>query len=62
MENDLNKNPYKIEFSEEQLKILTEIVKFAYEFCPVEGLSLQVDITSKKVQSIIEKLEQYSNR
>ena len=47
----------KIELTEEEVKIITEILKFSLGSCPVEGISDQVNISAEGVQELVTKLE-----
>ena len=53
----MNRSFHQIEFSNEEIKILIEILKYALDYCPVEGISQEVNITHDKVQDLTLKLE-----
>lgn len=48
---------HHIEFSDEEVKILIEILKYSLDYCPIEGVSYEVQITRDKVEDLIAKLE-----
>ncbi len=46
-----------IELSEEEIKIISEILQYSLGSCPVESISDKVNISADKVQELIDKLE-----
>ena len=46
-----------IELTEEEIKIITEILKYSLGSCPVESISNQVNISADGVQELVAKLE-----
>lgn len=47
----------KIELTEEEVKMITEILKYALVGCPVESISDQMNISSDGVHDLVAKLE-----
>jgi len=47
----------EIELSGEEVKLISEILSYSLEACPVESISEEVEITAEKVEELIEKLE-----
>jgi hypothetical protein len=47
----------EVEFSDEEVKTLIEILKYSLDYCPIEGISYGVNITRDEVQNLIAKLE-----
>ena len=54
---EMSNIPHQVEFTDEELKILPGILKFALENCPIEATASGVDITTDRVQNLIAKLE-----
>jgi hypothetical protein len=48
---------YQVGLGDEEVKILVEILKYAVDYCPLESLSEEVNITGEKIEDIIAKLE-----
>nr|MDO8082143.1 hypothetical protein [Candidatus Freyarchaeota archaeon] len=46
-----------MELSEEEIKILVEILRYALDYRPVESISHELDVTNEKVEDLIAKLE-----
>ena len=53
----MNPSFHQMELSDEEIKILIEILKYALDYCPVEGISQEVNITHDKVENLTSKLE-----
>ena len=47
----------KIDLTEEEIKVITEILKYSLVGCSVEGISDQINITADGVQELVAKLE-----
>ncbi len=48
---------HQVELSEEELKIIVATLRYAKDFCPIESVTFEVNVTTDKVQNLIEKLE-----
>jgi len=48
---------HKVGLSDEEVKTLIEILKYAVDYCPFESISEELNITGDKVQDLIAKLE-----
>jgi hypothetical protein len=46
-----------IELTEEEIRIITEILKYSLDSCPVESMSNQVNISADGVRELVAKLE-----
>lgn len=47
----------KVELSEDEVKIITEILKFSLGSCPVESISDRVQISTDRVEDLAAKLQ-----
>ncbi len=52
----------KIELSEDEAKIISEILRYSLGSCPVESISDQVHISTDKVEDLAARLEQAVKR
>lgn len=48
----------KLELNEREARILREILKFSLDYCPVEGVSHELEIARDEVQRLVTKLEE----
>jgi hypothetical protein len=48
---------HKVEFGDEELRTLIGVLKYAVDYCPLESISEELNITGDKVQDLIAKLE-----
>jgi hypothetical protein len=46
-----------MEFSDEEIKSLIGVLKYALDYCPLEGISEEVNVTRDKVEDLTLKLE-----
>lgn len=56
--NSMRSVSHQVELSEEEIKILVEILRYALDYCPVESISHEFDITNAKVEDLIAKMEE----
>jgi hypothetical protein len=47
----------RVELSDEEIKILVDTLRYALEYCPIESISHEVEITNEKFEDLIAKLE-----
>ncbi len=47
----------QIEFNDDEIKVLIDILRFTEDSCPVDAISDQAEITSEKIDDLISKLE-----
>jgi len=48
---------YQVGLGDEEVKTLIEILKYAVDYCPLESISEELNITGDKVEDLIAKLE-----
>ena len=46
-----------IDLSEEEIKILTAIMQFSIDACPLGSVSQEVEVDSEKLEKLITKME-----
>ena len=61
LENAMASASRKVELSDEEVKMFIELLKYSLDYCPIEGVSYEVNITRDKVQDLIVKLEKALN-
>jgi hypothetical protein len=50
-------NNHKIELTSNEINVLTEILNYSMEYCPIESISSDIEINHDLIQSIIFKLK-----
>jgi len=48
---------YQVGLGDEEVKTLVEILKYAVNYCPLESISEELNITGDKVEDLIARLE-----
>jgi hypothetical protein len=47
----------QVSFTDDELKALVEILRYALEVCPVEGIGYDMTITRDEIQDLIQRFE-----
>ena len=47
----------QLELSDQEVKVLLAILKYSLDYCPIESVSNELNVTSDEVQNLITKLE-----
>lgn len=53
----MGNDTHKVELGDEEMKTVIEILKYSLDYCPLESISEELEISHEKVEDIIAKLE-----
>ena len=48
---------HQVELGDQELKTIVEILRYSLDYCPIEGVSYEMNITHDQVEALIGKLE-----
>ncbi len=53
----MSNGPHQVQLLSEEIRMLIEILKYALDYCPIEGVSYEITMTKDEVQNLVAKLE-----